>query len=152
MVETISLSSNQTLYIDRDRTSEDFLLECRRLYLDVKDDVSVCKTELGAPYYSDHSCYVSLSHSHGLYVALLSSNAVGVDVELVRAIDYNALSKRFFNMTFDREEDFFRYWTSREALAKLYGQGLLPLRDYDGNVQHVVIDGYIVAIATKSEQ
>ncbi len=149
MVETISLNCNTAVYVDTNRDSREFLIECRELFLGQKDDVKVKKTELGAPYYSDRSCYVSLSHKKDLCVAVLSMEPVGIDVELDSPIDYDRLSIRMFGEVVGSRRDFYLRWTALEALAKLYGEGILPVKNRIGKVTHYEYNGYIVAIATK---
>ncbi len=149
MVEIISSNSNLTVYVGTALSSADFLLECRRIHLGVDDGVKVVKTPLGAPYFSDGSIYVSLSHTRGVCVAALSNRRVGVDVErLDRQVDYKTVGKRWFSKDYASKDDFLIDWTRYEALAKLNGQGLLPIVEHVGTVAHYKYNGYLVAVAT----
>ena len=78
----------------------------------------------------------SLSHSGDItLVAVSRESAVGIDVELVRKIpDAKQIIESFFSVDerrffaslspIDFDENFFVYWTSKEAFLKATGEGL----------------------------
>jgi 4'-phosphopantetheinyl transferase len=73
----------------------------------------------------------NLTHAGDYAVLAVSEQAVGVDVERVRAINWEKLSARFFHpheQQFLRESDdpvkqFFTVWTLKESYLKAEGQG-----------------------------
>lgn len=88
--------------------------------------VNIFKDENGRPY-CDGGTFFSLSHSGGLCAIALSPSPVGVDCELLRDKNYNAVLSSFPEE--ERREivgtrDFFMHWTAREAYAKLRGDGI----------------------------
>jgi 4'-phosphopantetheinyl transferase len=89
-------------------------------FLDLKID---CKT--GRPFLSDYIDF-NISHSDNLVACALTINAkVGIDVELIRSIDFSE-----FNEVFNIEEmkevnrdSFFKLWTRKESALKAIGLG-----------------------------
>jgi 4'-phosphopantetheinyl transferase len=102
------------------------------------DDLQLQADARGRPYIrAPHGHLdVSLSRSCGRAVAVLcKTGPVGVDVECTsRALDYDAIARRFFsareNEELDRlapaprRERFFELWTWKEAVLKTAGLGL----------------------------
>ena len=88
----------------------------------------------------------SISHSGSLSVAAVSEDhhRVGVDLELIRA-DRAFLNERIAERYFTEQEkklladsrsadDFYRIWTEKEAVAKLFGIGLSELISHGGKI------------------
>jgi len=88
---------------------------------------ALCYTEQGAPYLDGYSIHISISHSkgHGLFV--LSDQPIGCDVETIRPI-----SARITQRMLHPDEDpaqFLAYWTLKEATVKLHGGSAAPFQD-----------------------
>jgi 4'-phosphopantetheinyl transferase len=96
----------------------------------------------GKPALACGTLEFNLSHSGGLAVLALSTEGpVGIDVELVdRSVDVGRLSESCFVAAEravidalgpeERRRRFFAFWTAKEALMKLTGQGMsLPPLD-----------------------
>lgn len=85
----------------------------------------------------------NLAHTDQYILYGLTKRAdIGVDIEFMRPIDFEALSKRFFSerefaqvMAAKQEErlaTFYRIWTYKEAFVKAIGMGLsCPLSDFE---------------------
>lgn len=103
----------------------------------------------------------NLSHSGSRVMCAVSTDSVGCDVELIR--DFSpAVAKRFLDPSAyndlmsigsfgERNAEFFRLWTRREALAKVCGLGLAKLgelRDADRYYfkEYGPYDGYRYAV------
>lgn len=112
----------------------------------------VAKGDQGKPYFPDHPCIeFNISHS-GLYVVLaLSAYPVGIDVQEISDMEFNAIGKRVLSeseyLDFLRSdnpgESFFRTWVRKEAYVKWTGEGITrELRDLpmDGWYQFIEID------------
>jgi len=78
----------------------------------------------------------NLTHAGDLAVLALSAESVGVDLELVRPIDWRKISARYFHpgeqayllSSADPLESFFWIWTLKESYVKAEGSGLsVPL-------------------------
>ncbi len=91
----------------------------------------------GRPYFNaPNAVSFSLSHSEGLCIAAVTDkgdNRVGADIEVIREHGrMSELAARFFtereqkrlSAAEDRQNEFFKIWTQKEAAAKLYGNGL----------------------------
>jgi 4'-phosphopantetheinyl transferase len=94
-----------------------------------------CGVQHGRPQLPGSGLHASVSHSGDIVaVALTAAGPVGVDVEAVRTIDFAAVTdsvctpaeRRFLTGL----DDFYAYWTRKEAVLKATGEGLLrPMTD-----------------------
>lgn len=84
--------------------------------------------------------HFSLSHSGNTVFCAVSDAAVGCDVERIRRIDLNIIS-RFFSpgeqaqieaqpTQADKEKMFFRLWTLKESFIKMTGKAIASLLDF----------------------
>ncbi|MBE7041182.1 MAG: 4'-phosphopantetheinyl transferase superfamily protein [Ruminococcaceae bacterium] len=89
--------------------------------------------------------HFSVSHSGNTVFCAVSDAAVGCDVERIRRIDLNIIS-RFFSpreqaqieaqpTQADKEKMFFRLWTLKESFIKMTGQTLSQLKDFSVIIQ-----------------
>lgn len=90
----------------------------------------------GKPALTGHALRFNLSHSHGKAAYVLSSRReVGIDLERIRPVERaERIAERLFSPDElealraldgeEREKEFFRAWTRREAHGKASGQGL----------------------------
>ncbi len=84
----------------------------------------------GKPSLPSHRPF-NLTHAGDYAVLALSEEAVGVDVERIRPINWQKLSTRFFHPreqrflqeAHDPVEQFFTVWTLKESYLKAEGQG-----------------------------
>jgi 4'-phosphopantetheinyl transferase len=106
-------------------------------YLNVEPAaIRVETTTFGKPFVADSSMSFNLSHSDGLAVCALTTNAqVGIDVERIRPVtDADGIATRYFAAgearqyasfaRTDRPAAFFSTWTRKEAFLKATGLGL----------------------------
>lgn len=104
-------------------------------------DLRFGKSRHGKPILLSHPEYhFNLSHSGNHIVAGVGLLPLGVDVEIVRSIDFK-VAKRFFSeeeylfITHQPFDDglwsFFKLWTLKESFVKAIGSGLrIPLNSY----------------------
>ena len=107
--------------------------------------------------------FFNLSHSGEYAVCAASKKPVGVDIQEIKPIDLK-LSERFFTKDEfeyikngkNKEERFFEIWTKKEAMAKVYGEGIsnffksvsvLLAKDFEFKM-NTSLDGYIICICT----
>lgn len=84
----------------------------------------------GKPHLPDHRPF-NLTHAGDYAVLALSEQSVGVDIERIRDIDWEKISKRFFHpdeqaflaRADDPKATFFTIWTLKEAYLKAEGHG-----------------------------
>lgn len=126
-------------------------------------DAVLAFNEHGKPYLKDYPAWhFSLSHSGSFAVCVLSNAPVGVDVQQIRPMNYQALADRYFpeqEATLLRESDearrqalFFRFWTEKESLLKMHGVGLSGLSAYqkaeDCCFGYYPLEGYTLTVCT----
>lgn len=96
-------------------------------------DVTVATGEHGKPFLPAYpDVHFSVSHSGNWAVCALDAEAVGIDVERLRAVRYKALAARHFTAEenawlaaqADERRAFFRLWTAKESVLKAHGTGL----------------------------
>lgn len=75
------------------------------------------------PKFVGNDTHFSLSHCGDKFVLVFSKQEIGVDLELVRDIDYDKFNNKY-NLLANNEFDFFEKWTYLEAISK-YAQ--IPL-------------------------
>ena len=111
-----------SLYFIERRERDYFLPRVVREY--AGKDCAIFKTKNGKPYIQGDPFFISLSHSGDLCSVAVSPIKVGVDTELLRDKNYNAVLLSFPET--ERKEikcprDFFMHWTAREAYVKFCG-------------------------------
>lgn len=116
------------------------------LYLNaLPEDIVFAYTEHEKPYLStpnNTQLQFNLAHSHDIAVYAFTLNqAIGVDIEKVKASYDDAVAKRFFSPKENAElvqlsrdaqiDGFYRIWSRKEALIKATGKGLIiPLSSF----------------------
>ena len=112
-------------------------------------------TESGKPYLANQPqpLQFSIAHTESAVLVAISTNAVGVDVEMMdRRGDPWREAESFLNPVAaehialagnedERKRAFARYWTAMEALVKLEGTGLFRWKDRIGFEQPVLQPG-----------
>lgn len=113
------------------------------LYLNISpSSIQIHKTPEGKPYLEQSELQFNLSHSHDLAVyAFTTHTPVGIDIEKIRDTYNEGVAQRFFSVNEyeafskqpneQKQVEFFRIWTSKEALIKALGKGLrFPLTSF----------------------
>lgn len=99
-------------------------------YFDVTDFI-IDTDENGKPYIKDSNIHFNFSHSDGKALCAVSSEAVGCDVQSVRPFS-SRISARYYRDEENRlllenenkDENFIKLWTLKEAILKQKGVGL----------------------------
>ncbi len=104
------------------------------------------KNSYGKPYIKNCSLNFNISHSGNTVVCIFSKQAVGIDVEEAKDIEYTL----FENVFTDKEMKeisrlglfkFYEYWTKKEAVIKAIGKGMsIPLLDIEVKDNHCVYE------------
>lgn len=103
---------------------------------------TIAKTEKGKPFLSEFpDVHFNISHCGGLAVCGISHKEIGVDAELIRSYNGNAMNRIFsaeeqslIAASEDPDTDFFKLWTLKESLCKFTGEGIfsgLPAYSFD---------------------
>ena len=167
-VDVSSLLTDEDLLLCSNIKSEETKREkIASLYLKKKYIGQYSLDEHGKPI-SDKT-YFNVSHSHGLVLLAVSEQyPIGIDVELARIADprlvdfaLNDEEKKWI----EDDKDFYKIWTSKEALLKAVGIGIskrlnevpgLPLngvREFDQKIYNsktVDYEDYVVTITLES--
>jgi len=94
--------------------------------------------ECGKPEWNMEGLFFNLSHSGSVAACVLSDQPVGLDVQ-EPCICRDALARRFFSReeqfflsaSADKDRDFCRIWTRKEAYVKALGTGItIPLESF----------------------
>lgn len=119
-------------------------LLCNKLQLD-NEELIFDKTEFGKPFLvNDNKIHFNISHSEEWVLGAVHNLPVGVDVEIIRPIDYQ-IAARFFSKSeylnlMNKEgraklEYFYEIWTLKESYIKAVGKGLsIPLESFSLNL------------------
>ena len=94
----------------------------------------------------------NISHS-GKYVVCICSNTykVGIDIEEMKSIDYldfkSQMCEEEWNRLLqaqDKKQEFYHYWTSKEATIKAIGKGLsIPLKSFIINNNKTIVENKV---------
>lgn len=101
------------------------------------EDIRFCRSENGKMFlaFPKVPVFFSVSHSRSDSIIAVSDRNIGIDMELIRDIDYLPIAEYCFSPAerklCENSDDFLRLWTRREALVKLYGESLLSYMNID---------------------
>ena len=70
------------------------------------------------PKLKNGEIHFSLAHSADYVIGVFDNSPCGIDLEYMRPVNLNLLSKRY-NKSFKTSEDFYKFWTKYEAAIKL---------------------------------
>ncbi len=115
------------------------------------DDYTITRNENGKPYLNNiNDIYFNISHSDKYLVIAISNKKIGVDIEKIKK--YNAKINDILNIKPKNDEEFFKYWTKKEALIKLKGLALKDMNNIDENNVKFYIKKYKSHIITVAEE
>lgn len=113
----------------------------------IQDKLKICGSEVrfisneyGKPYLENNEeFYFSISHSGAYVICGISTEEVGVDIELIKPIDIEPFAKVFTETEYQEIVDsgnnslnqFYTYWTLKESYIKYKGKGLsIPMDSF----------------------
>ncbi len=115
------------------------------------DDYTITHNENGKPYLNNiNDIYFNISHSDKYLVIVISNKKIGVDIEKIKK--YNTKINDILNIKPRNNEEFFEYWTKKEALIKLKGLSLKDINDIDENNVKFYTKKYKGHIITVAEE
>ena len=118
-------------------------------------NIALTKNEYGKPFIEDYpDFHFNISHSGNWVVCAISNMPVGIDIELMKPIDYSLAEHFFYPREYERlvnaenkSDCFYDIWTLKESFIKAVGTGLsLPLTSFgvktDGDLISLEYEGY----------
>lgn len=105
-------------------------------------DITIERNANGKPFLVNYPNFqFNISHSGDYVACLVGSNALGLDIEKNRIMDYESIAKEYFSLSEINyigltestiiNPRFFEIWTLRESFIKCYGAGLtIPLESF----------------------
>ena len=93
------------------------------------DNIKICRTSKGKPYFERIDIHFSISHSNNLWSCLVGPSNCGLDVQYIRPCNFKKIAGRFFSENENKYVEkkgikgFFEIWAAREAYGKYTGQG-----------------------------
>ena len=90
----------------------------------------ILREDKGKPYFTDIPIEFSLSHSGQMWMCMFSESPCGLDLQQIRACDFEAVAARQYSQEERHYVDlwgldgFFDIWVRKEAFVKCTGQGL----------------------------
>lgn len=124
---------------------------------DIKD-IHIYRDSKGKPYTDKENIYFSISHSGEYVCVAIDTSPIGIDIEIIREINLNITKKvcnhsdMLFLNSGDKNLNFFKIWTAKEAYFKMTGTGITGLREItytDLSPVHHFEDGLIITIIKK---
>lgn len=130
-------------------------------------DFEYSYNEFGKPFFSNFPCFnFNISHCKNAFALAISDDKVGVDIEKI--LQYSPeIAMRFFskneiellNKSLDKNLEFTKIWTLKEAYSKKIGLGLnLPFKSFDvvepsinQFSKSIIIDGHVISYFSKQE-
>lgn len=82
------------------------------------ENTDITTEENGKPVFKNSSLCFSISHSKNIVVACFDKFPCGIDIEYIKPRNLEKLSE-FFDRKFNSLEDFYKFWTFKEASYKL---------------------------------
>lgn len=111
--------------------------------------ISFTKNKYGKPFLKGYNnLHFNISHSEEYVVCALSSNNIGIDIEKIQNIDFEAISKQFFSeqeqkyilgnneiYSINPLNRFYNIWTLKESYIKFLGIGMsMELNKFSLNI------------------
>jgi 4'-phosphopantetheinyl transferase len=124
-LRVLLLDLNQLSQTGREREKEGIKILLQKEF--PEQHISLKYDEHGKPYLENCSEFISISHSRNLLALALSSNNVGIDIEMIsdkaEKVKHKFLKFHELNETIDAQLIVFTiYWCAKEVLYKLNGK------------------------------
>ena len=97
----------------------------------------------GKPQFKNADLNFSISHSKNIVMVCFDNLPCGIDIEYIKPRDFEKLAKHY-NQNFKNAEDFYKFWTLKEASFKL-GCSVKDYRSFEFK------NDYFVTVTTTDE-
>lgn len=141
-----------------------------KLMMDFSESINekyICYEENGKPFIKNKSIYFNISYSDNIGVLAISNENVGIDIEKIKKYDeklvnnfYSKEELRYLKKSYDRNYEYTKLWTYKEAYLKYQGTGIndnfknlnfIQENKYVSNVKFKTInyEDYVITICCK---
>mgnify|MGYP004636578393 CR=1 FL=1 len=149
--------------IENEKKRLSLLAELLLIYALKKENVDYSKcvfhtNEYDKPYITNHKdFYYNISHTDGLVILTCSSKEVGCDAEKIKSADFDKIIRIFSDKEIEKynliklkkrkKTYFFKCWTKKESLAKLYGTSVFLNNDGGVTKTFTLKNEYVVSVS-----
>lgn len=130
-------------------------------------NTKILKNEKGKPYLDGNTnIHFNISHTDGAIAIVFSDNKTGVDIEYKRKTD-TKIANRFFceneaafiDNSNDKNAEFLKMWTRKEAYIKMLGEGLSSGLNTFNTLEEKIakkiktfeIEGFYISVCSEKE-
>lgn len=94
--------------------------------------IDIKENQFGKPFLNNKKNFkFNISHSDEYVICAIDKNNIGIDIELVKPLDYKNIAKNFFTRdeynyitSLNSLNRFYEIWTRKESYVKAIGKGL----------------------------
>ena len=112
-----------------------------------KEEIIISTDKYGKPFVSESSLCFNVSHSGEFAVIIFDSTSVGVDIEIMKDLDFETILKEFatefemqqFYKSSSHQKFFYQLWTLKESYFKCKGTGITNLKEIEFFISDAVI-------------
>lgn len=104
------------------------------------DESKIIKSKTGKPIFEKSDLHFNISHSNNIVIACFDKYPCSIDIEYMKPRNLIKFSK-YYNKDFKNLEDFYKFWTKKEAVYKLN-------EDYKNIYFKKLNEHFLLAIAT----
>jgi 4'-phosphopantetheinyl transferase, cesP len=112
-----------------------------------KEEIIISTDKYGKPFVSESSICFNVSHSGEFAVIIFDSTSVGVDIEIMKDLDFETILKEFatefemqqFYKSSSHQKFFYQLWTLKESYFKCKGTGITNLKEIEFFISDAVI-------------
>ncbi len=128
---------------------EQYFKDCGIPFPDEKKEMRLCRTSKGKPYFAEDLVQFSVSHSENIWVCIVASSQVGIDIQKISQRKYASIAQRFFQLDEQNAiangglRSFIEIWCRKEAFVKYFGLTIGEVIDWLNVASHSIIQNQI---------
>ena len=105
----------------------------------IEEEIVISIDKYGKPFVSESNIYFNVSHSGEFAVIIFDSTPVGIDIEIMKDLDFETILKEFatecemqqFYKSSSPKKFFYQLWTLKESYFKCKGTGITNLKEIE---------------------
>jgi 4'-phosphopantetheinyl transferase len=126
-----------------------YFKDCGISSSDEKNEMRLCRTSKGKPYFAEGLVQFSVSHSENIWVCIMGPSPVGVDIQKISQRNYESIAQRFFQLDEQKSvangglRSFIEIWCRKEAFVKYFGLTIGEVIDWLNVASHSIVQNQI---------